>query len=314
MKKKILLCTLTIILILTSFAACGAASTNNDGSVGIIGDAAGDYFPSEKYGYSEEIYYTDYEKPDIEDTGTNNGDYAEKIIKNVAISAQTKEYEKSLDGILAALSQYGGYEESVKSSGKSYYSSDYYTRTAYMTLRIPAENLEAFLSNIGNLINVTSQSSSKSNVTSQYYDLQARLKVLEAEREAYEGMLKLSDDVYEVLEIKDRLYDVIEEIEAKQTQLNVYDNKVSFSTVTVTLDEVREYVDTPTAKTTFGERISKSFKNSWKNFAEGFQDFVVGFVGAIPTLIVIAVIICVIVAIFVAIIKRSKKNSKKDDQ
>lgn len=310
MKKKILICTLTIILIFTSFAACGAVSSNNEGSVGIIGDAAGDYFPSEKYGYSEDIYYA----TDIEDTGTNNGDYAEKIIKTVVIAAQTKEYEKALDGILAALSQYGGYEESVKSSGKSYYSSDYYTRKAYMTLRIPAENLEAFLSNIGSLINVTSQSSSKSNVTSQYYDIQARLKVLEAEREAYEGMLKLSDDVYEVLEIKDRLYDVIEEIEAKQTQLNVYDNKVSFSTVTVTLDEVREYVDTPTAKTTFGERISKSFKNSWKNVAEGFQDFVVGFVGAIPTLIVIAVIICVIVAILVTIIKKSKKNSKKDDQ
>ena len=35
----------------------------------------------------------------------------EKIIKNVSINAQTKQYEKSLDGMLAAVVQHGGYEE-----------------------------------------------------------------------------------------------------------------------------------------------------------------------------------------------------------
>ena len=177
-----------------------------------------------------------------------------------------------------------------------------------MTLRVPSENLDKFLGEVGGLINVTNQSSSQANVTSQYYDIKARLDVLESERLAYEEMLKIAQNVSEVLEIKDRLYKTIEEIEANQTQLNVYDNKVSFSTVTINLDEVRDYVEVPTAKITFGERIAKSFKQSWKNFADGFQNFTVWFVGAIPTLLVLAIIFGGGATIVVTKIKKAKKK------
>ena len=321
MKKKILICTLVLTLVLSLLVSCGAKA--NDLAVrdemfapAEKGEA---YMPETEtaYGYDGGYYYDDVKNVadkhiTIESTGANNGNYKEKIIKNVSISAQTKEYEKSLDGILAALAQNGGYEESVTSSGKSYYSSDYYTRTARMTLRIPSENLEKFLGEVGGLINIINQSSSQSNVTSQYYDTKARIEVLEAERLAYEEMLKMAKEVSEVLEIKDRLYNTIAEIEANKTQLNIYDNKVSFSTVTINLDEVREYVEIPTAKITFGERIANSFKQSWRNFADGFQNFTVWLVGAIPTLIVLAVIFGGAALILTAVIKKAKKNKKND--
>lgn len=325
MKKKILICTLILTLAISILTSCGAGAANDmavrDDMFVTKGESimapALDYAEEMDYGYTGNYVvdaggkYVETEIPSS--TGANNGDYKEKIIKNVSISAQTKEYEKSLDGILSALSQHGGYEESVTSSGKSYYSSDYYTRTARMTLRVPSENLEKFLSEVGSLINVTSQSSSQSNVTAQYYDTKARLEVLEAERVAYEEMLKMAKDVSEVLEIRDRLYKTIEEIEASQTQLNIYDNKVSFSTVTINLDEVREYVEVPTAKITFGERIAKAFKESWTDFANGCQNFAVWFVGAIPTLLVLAVIFGGGITVLVAAIKRSKKKAKKND-
>lgn len=326
MKKKIIICTLILALLISTLVSCGAGAAND---LAVRDDM---FAPSAKeealwvetdaaYGYNGGYYadvsdkYIELEKPiESGSTGVNNGDYKEKIIKNVSIAAQTKEYEKSLDGILAALAQHGGYEESVTSSGKSYYSSDYYTRTARMTLRVPSENLDKFLGEVGNLINVTSQSSSQSNVTAQYYDTKARLEVLEAERVAYEEMLKMAKDVSEVLEIRDRLYKTIEEIEANKTQLNIYDNKVSFSTVTINLDEVREYVEVPTAKITFGERIANSFKQSWKNFADGFQDFTVWIIGAIPTLIVLAVIFGGIAVILTAVIKKARKKRESNSK
>ena len=329
MKKKILSCSIILILIMSVFSSCAGAA--NDMAIGDNMFAPGAkeeavMMPSldaaPEYGYTGGYYVDDFSNKDYDgkyveneiadNTGANNGDYKEKIIKNVSIAAQTKEYEKSLDGILSALNQYGGYEESINSSGKSYYSSDYYTRTARMTLRIPSENLDKFLGDIGTLINITSQTSSQSNVTSQYYDTKARIEVLESERAAYEEMLKMAKEVSEVLQIKDRLYQTIEEIEASKTRLNVYDNKVSFSTVTITIDEVREYVEVPTVKVTFGERIANSFKESWKDFANGFQNFVVWFVGAIPTLLVMAVIIGVIVAIPITIVKKVKKKNKEN--
>ena len=326
MKKKILICTLVFSLVISALVSCGASSLDVRDDMFASNTKAESMSPALDYAYAEESaygydggYYVESGSAgkyveDSTSSGANNGDYKEKIIKNVSIAAQTKEYEKAIDGILSALAQYGGYEESLSSSGKSFYSNDYYTRTARMTLRVPSENLDKFLGEVGSLINVTNQSSSQANVTSQYYDTKARLEVLESERLAYEEMLKMAKDVYEVLEIKDRLYKTIEEIEANKTQLNVYDNKVSFSTVTINLDEVREYVEVPTAKITFGERIANSFKQSWRNFADGFQNFTVWLVGAIPTLLVLAVIFGGIAIIIITTVKKAKKNKKKIDE
>ena len=88
---------------------------------------------------------------------------------------------------------------------------------------------------------------------------------------------------------------------------------MSFSTVTVTLDEVRDYVEVPTAKITFGERIVKTFKQSWKNFAEGFQNFTVWFIGAIPTFLVLAVIAGGVAIIIVTTVKRAKKKKNNNE-
>ena len=326
MKKKILICTLVFILLLSLLASCGAVKEDSSQIRDMLSSSGEVMMPSldMEYGYDNgyvsgggyDKYYDKVAEESISSsTGANNGDYSEKIIKNVNISAQTKEYEKSLDGILTALKQNGGYEEAVTSSGRNYYSGDYYTRSARMTLRIPAENLDAFLGEVGNMINITSQSSSMSNVTAQYYDTKARLEVLEAERKAYEEMLTMAKDVSEVLEIKDRLYKTIEEIEANKTQLNIYDNKVSYSTVIINLDEVKEYVEVPTPKTSFGTRIANSFKQSWKNFADNCQDFAVWFVSALPTILVLAVIIGVGTVIGLVVSKkvRNKKNKNEDE-
>ena len=331
MKKRILICTLVLTLIVTLLASCGATAKDEayDNMIPEMDavmtspsysyDATEDMAFGYENGYGEKYYDKVLEVPETESvtssTGANNGNYKEKIIKNINMSAQTKEYEKALDRILDSLAQNGGYEESVTSSGRSYYAGDYYTRNARMTLRVPAENLDTFLGEIGGLINVTSQTSSQSNVTAQYYDTVARLNVLEAERQAYEEMLKLAKDVTEVLEIRDRLYKTIEEIEASRTKLEVYDNKVAYSTVIINLEEVREYVQTPTAKTTFGQRIVNSFTRSWKNFADNFQDFVVWLIGAIPTIVVIVVIAGAGTTIVLVAGKKSqKKRQNKNNQ
>lgn len=317
MKKKILICTLVLTLILSLFASCGAKA-NDEATDNYFGANKGEVMSPSldaeyEYGYDNGYIYDKVEDSAGSSTGANNGDYSEKIIKNVNISAQTKEYEKSLDGILSALKQNGGYEESVKSSGKNYYSGDYYTRSAYMTLRVPAENLDAFLGEVGNMINITSQSSSISNVTSQYYDTKARLEVLEAERIAYEEMLTMAKEVSEVLQIKDRLYQTIAEIEASKTQLNVYDNKVAYSTVVINIDEVKEYVEVPTPKTSFGTRIANSFKQSWKNFADNCEDFAVWFVSALPTILVLAVFIGAGTTIGLLASKKGKKKKNENE-
>ncbi len=308
-KQKFLVWTLVLVLIMSVFVSC--SKTSNSNTLYPENDYSG---KGEDMGFvADKDYATDWSES-IEPTDPPK--YDEKIIKNVNISAETRDYDKAFSEMRKMVSQFDGYEESVKSTGRSYGSGESYTRTAYLVVRIPAARLDEFLNQIGTLVNVTSENATVSNVTAQYYDIQSRIGVLEAEKQAYEEMLKKSDDVNYLLEIRDRLFDVIEEIESYKTQLGVLEQKVAYSTVTVNLYEVIEYTPKPVADPTFGERVSIAFNEGWEGFLEGCQDFAVWFVGALPTLSVFLFIpgIALIVILSVAKYKRKKKKAAKEEK
>jgi len=320
MKMKRILCLGLALLMFVALVSCGAKSDS------VRDNMADIYYDYEMEKPMEDVKtegYFDYSGSAngsfggvITDTSASQGGFEEKLILTVTLRAQSKEFDTALDAIRAAVGQCGGYEESFQSSGRSYGSSESYRRSASMTIRVPAEQLDAFLSEVGELVNVVNEHNTMSNATEEYYDLAARVSVLEEERKAYEAMLSKAVDVDEVLKIKDRLYDVISEIESAKTRMKVIDSRASYSTVHLSLEEVVDYTTVTTPKTTFGSRISNAFTRSWKNFAEGFQDFTVWLVGAIPTLLVILVIAGVGVTVAVISNRNLKKRlaKKKDEE
>ena len=115
-------------------------------------------------------------------------------------------------------------------------------------------------------------------------------------------------DISNMLKVQERLYDVIEEIEALQTKLNLYDGRVAMSTVNLSLNEVIVYTEVVEPDPTFGERIGEAFRESWADFGEGCQDFAVWFVEAFPTLLVLVVIHGGIFLIIYTSVKRGQKK------
>jgi hypothetical protein len=116
-----------------------------------------------------------------------------------------------------------------------------------------------------------------------------------------------------MLKVQERLYDVIEEIEALQTKLNLYDGQVAMSTVRLSLREVIVYTAVVEPDPTFGERIGEAFRESWADFGEGCQDFAVWFVEAFPTLLVLVVVHGGIFLIIFASVKRGQKKRAARD-
>ena len=247
-------------------------------------------------------------------SSASNPEYERKIIKTVNMTAETKEYDKAISSIADMIAANGGYIESSSTNGKSYNNYGTYRRYASYTIRIPAENLDAFLGQVGGVLNVTSNNASQNDVSGSYYDIVSRLETLNAEKTALLAMYEKAETVEYMLQIQQRLYDVIEEIEAYTTRLNYYDGQVSYSTVHLNLNEVIEYTDVADP-ITYGERIADAFKDSWEDFGEGCQDFSIWFVGAIPTLLVLAVIGGAIALIVISIVRkpRAKKVEKKDE-
>ena len=313
---KKMFCFALALLLLFALVSCGAAKESN------LGGAYRDEMyeaPMEDGKYkdmvsSEHLGLNGGAGVDKEEAESVGGEFEEKLIVTVTLRAQTKEYDAALSSIRGALSSLGGYEESFSSNGKSYGSSDSYCRSAYLTVRVPSDKLADFLSAVGKQVNVVNEQIGRVNATEEYYDLAARVRVLEEERAAYENMLAKAVNVEEILLIKDRLYNVISEIESAKTRMKVIDSRASYSTVHLTLEEVVDYAVVTTPKTTFGARIAKAFTRSWKNFADGFQDFTVWFVGAIPTLLVLTVIGAGVSVITVISTRRLKKRTQKKDE
>jgi hypothetical protein len=111
-----------------------------------------------------------------------------------------------------------------------------------------------------------------------------------------------------MLRVQERLYNVIEEIEALKTRLNLYDGQVAMSTVHLTVNEVITYTEVVEPDPTFSQRVSKAFRESWADFGQGCQDFAVWFVEALPTLLVLAVIGGGITAVVLILNRKSAKR------
>ena len=236
-----------------------------------------------------------------------------KIIRTVTMSCETKAYDDAVTLIMDTLNTHGGYVEASNVTGTGYENVKNSARRASYTLRVPAEKLDAFLETlrVNEGIRILSQNATSDEITATYYDTVSRLETLKAEKASLTAMLEgFTDykDISNMLKVQERLYDVIEEIEALQTKLNLYDGRVAMSTVKLSLNEVIVYTEVVEPDPTFGERIGEAFRESWADFGEGCQDFAVWFVEAFPTLLVLVVIHGGIFLIIYTSVKRGQKK------
>lgn len=235
-----------------------------------------------------------------------------KIIRNVVLRGETKDFDTALETLKNRISENGGYvEKSSVTGGESISSTRRSSRNAVYTIRIPAEKLDNFLEKTEDMLNITSSSETTTDVTLEYYDIEARMKTLEAKKAALEKMLEQAETLSDIRTLQDDLYEVIGEIESYRSRLNVIDSKVSYSTVELTITEVIEYTEVKVEEPTFWERISTTFVKSWTGFWEFCQDFMVFLVGAMPVFFVFALIGLGVFLIVYLIKRRNRKRRQR---
>ena len=191
------------------------------------------------------------------------------IIRTAELSLTTKDFDKSRTGLENILKRHRGYVGELKVGGATGSA-----RTLTATLRVPADQLDATLTELKTLGRVESESQGGQDVTSQYVDLQARLANARNTEKRLTDLLsqrtgKLSD-VLEVEQEVDRIRGEIEQMEAERKNMS---NQVSFATLNVTISE--EY------KAQL-EAVPSSTSTRLSNAAvEGYGSMVDGVVGVI---------------------------------
>jgi len=281
---KALLCVTLCLLTVLCLASCNASSKTDKG----------DFYPMEDGAAPENGFVSDG-KGDVAGTLPER-----KIIKTYNLTVETKTFDESLQALMSELTQLGGYVESSDVRNQSLNSSSTeYSRYAVYTLRIPAENADAFVNSVGNSFHVTGHTSGVQDVSETYYSIEAILEELYAERDSLLAMMESLDsrnDYNFWLTLQQRLSEVKQEIAVYQAQLKNYDGKVAYSTVRLSVTEVVTYT-AKAANGRFGSRISAAFRDSWSDFAMGCQNFAVWFVSAIPTVLVLGVIAVVLILV-----------------
>ncbi len=232
-----------------------------------------------------------------------------KIIEKIRLSVETVEFDELMNKLETEVADLGGYFEASSISGNSYDSYD--RRNAELTIRIPKGSSGKFTSFMSENSTVTNKTVSTDDVTLQYVDTESRLSALNIEKEALENLLAKAKNVEDMISIRQRLTEVIYEIESYQSTLRTYDNLVDFTTVTVNVYEVKKTTIVEEQGT--WEKIGTNLKNNFEDVGEGLVAFFVFLVSAIPYLIVIAVIVVVVIVICKAVYRRKMKNKKPEN-
>ena len=188
---------------------------------------------------------------------------------------------------------------------------EYNLRDAYYVIRVPAEKLDEFINQLGNIGNIISTNKTGKNVTQEYFDAEARVKTLKVREERLLEILKKATVLKDLIELEKALADVRYEIESLTTTLRKLDNLVSYSTIELNINEVVESSTIKIPAKTYGSKIKNTFLDSILSVKHFFQTCLLIIIAIIPFLVLIIIPLLVVLFIVKKLINKNKtKNGK----
>jgi len=167
---------------------------------------------------------------------------ARKIIYTGFVDVIVTDFDGATQQMLKLVEETGGYVANSKLEA-----ADGNRRKATWTLRVPVAKFRSVIDSAGQLGHVTNTHTDSQDVTDEFFDLEARLKTKHEEEKSLRELLgKTTDKLENLLAIRRELMRVREEIESAQGRLNKLSKLSELTTVTITLQERKDYVP-PTA-------------------------------------------------------------------
>ena len=304
--KKLLAMMLCALLICSLFAACGGSSE----AYHAVREEAAAEAPA--------MMAANDKLTSGPDTASTAIPENRKWIITVYLSAETEDLDTMTAALDEQIKAMNGYvEDQVIYNGSAYSSRRY--RSANLTVRIPAEQVDQFTQEVSGIANVISQEKNLEDVTLNYVSTESRMNALQTEEARLLELMAQAETMSDLLEIEARLTDVRYELESVTSRLRTYDNQINYATIHLDISEVQEY--TPVEEPSLWQRLSTGFKNSLKDLGESLQDLLVFLVVAFPFLLVYGGIAFVVIwLIRIAVKKRPggkkvpwKKPEKKSE-
>ena len=319
--RKMIIIILVCAVVLTGFAGVlGKASrSSNDTAFGSyalngtssIKDSAPEISDSYESGaYNEaamDVSGTVAEAPSSGSSGSaiqppQAGNSERIVVRNANISLESEHYSDFTESMTSKVETLGGY---VQAMDEHNYNASDDKKIANMTVRVPADKLDAFIAFLEESAAVKSKSVSVDDITSDYVDIESHINTLKVEQETLTGLLAKANSLSDTIQIQDRLTQVRQEIEYYQSMFNRLKNDVSYSTVEISLREVSRESSNETG---FWSDIKNGFIESLYSVGEGFMIMIIWFITSLPY-IAIAFVFGIIIYALIRKIRKSRSKS-----
>ena len=204
-----------------------------------------------------------------------------KLVRTANLTIRTNAFDDALAQVQTKLTETGGYIENLYQYGET-------VRRISLTMRVPSEQLDAFLLSLEGTGKVTDRSESTVDMTTEYQDNEARLNTLYEKRARLNELLVQAENVSDLIEIESAIADTQYQIDRYETSQRSIDRQVDMSEVYLTLMEQEQTVVNP--ELTLAERIRAGFEHSIEWLGEFARDVIVFAVMASPVAAVAAVL------------------------
>ncbi len=243
----------------------------------------------------------------------------EKLVYSGSVTVQTLEYDDCTAAIRDKVKSYDGIIQSESETDEDYhwYYDDHVnssTRTLYLTIRIPSASFYDFLSSVSEAGKVTGRSVNVDNISQAYSDTKTQIEALEIEEKRLLEMMEQAEEIEDMIAVEARLTEVQSDLNLYKTRLRGMDTDVAYSTVSMTVEEVKKYSPT-VVEQSFGDRAREAFFDAWAAFVSFLQDLVIILIALLPFLLLFLLIVLAVLLIRkLTAPQREARRLKKEEE
>ena len=193
-----------------------------------------------------------------------------KMIYTADLTVETTAFDDAASSLRQMVEDMGGYFETASLYNRG---GDY--RSASYTIRVPADQFQNLLTQVGELCHVVRKEESGDNIGEEYYDVESRLVTQQTKLERLQTLLSQAETMEDIITIESAISETEYEIERLSGTMRHYDALVDYATVTLELNEVYRLSGTEDAPKSFGEKLSNAFTDGLAAVAEGLENFAI---------------------------------------
>ena len=297
-----------------SYSAGAQSAGASKNGISYTSDAAAESYYDGDYGYEMDYADNSMYTPTADSAGGGAGSSkgtsiqdqnpGAKLIRKVNITMDTEHFDDAALLVEDKTRQAGGY---IQNSEISDYSGG---RRAYIEVRVPYDQVDVFLSGIDEYGTIRSKNDSTQDITLQYADTEAHIENLETQHKRLLELLEKAENLEEIIILNEELTSVESELSSYKREIRNYDNLVSYSTISITINEQAYIAVEPEDDSLWG-RMTSGLSDTMHNLQVLFSNLLVWFVVNLPIFLLLAVVIVLNVVVVKLIIKICDKKREK---